>query len=101
MRREFVALAKSEEESLRQRLPCNGSFLHAGGAICLLSACSGLAWFVRELMTPAARTKKGAMIAPFRYVVRFPQTEKDDPQPQVVVAFGLRITNRAPSRSSL
>ncbi len=28
------------------------------------------------------------------------QTENDEPQPQVVVAFGLRITNCAPSRSS-
>ena len=28
-------------------------------------------------------------------------TEKDEPQPQVVVAFGLRITNCAPSKSSL
>ena len=29
------------------------------------------------------------------------QTVKLDPQPQVVVAFGLRMTNCAPSRSSL
>ena len=29
------------------------------------------------------------------------QAEKEEPQPQVVVAFGLRITNCAPSRSSL
>ena len=28
-------------------------------------------------------------------------TENDDPQPQVVVAFGLRITNWAPCKSSL
>ncbi len=28
------------------------------------------------------------------------QVEKDEPQPQVVVAFGLRMTNCAPSRSS-
>ena len=29
------------------------------------------------------------------------QTEKEDPQPQVVVAFGLRMTNWAPSRPSV
>ena len=30
----------------------------------------------------------------------FSQVEKEEPQPQVVVAFGLRMTNCAPSRSS-
>ena len=29
------------------------------------------------------------------------QVEKDDPQPQVVVALGLRITNCEPSRPSV
>lgn len=32
---------------------------------------------------------------------RAPQTENEDPQPQVVLAFGLRITNCAPSTLSL
>jgi len=32
---------------------------------------------------------------------RFDQAENDEPQPQVVVAFGFLITNCAPSMSSL
>jgi hypothetical protein len=34
-------------------------------------------------------------------VARAIQTEKDEPQPQVVEAFGFRITNCEPSRPSV
>ena len=48
-------------------------------------------------------SKKGTFTIPARIRERplfLPQVENDDPQPQVVVAFGLRMTNWAPSRSS-
>ena len=46
-----------------------------------------------------SRNKKGRPRRPF--LCTDPQTENDEPQPQVVVAFGFLITNCAPSRSSL
>jgi len=48
------------------------------------------------------RMKNGAAGAPFSMPRRIAvQAENDEPQPQVVVAFGFLITNCAPSRSSL
>ena len=48
---------------------------------------------------PGAPTKKGAARRLFRGRWDV-QVEKEDPQPQVVEAFGLRITNCAPCRPS-
>ena len=45
--------------------------------------------------------RKGAANGPFRVKQRALQALKDDPHPQVVVAFGFLITNCAPWRSSL
>ena len=45
--------------------------------------------------------KKGRFMRPFRnYNVGKFYTENEDPQPQVVLAFGLRIIKRAPCKSS-
>lgn len=45
---------------------------------------------------PGAMRQGHTLLNPVGY-----QAEKEEPQPQVVVAFGLRITNCAPCRSSL
>ena len=52
--------------------------------------------------TKGTVTFSGALASAIRKVTSplFLQVENDDPQPQVVVAFGLRMTNCAPSRSS-
>ena len=47
--------------------------------------------------TPQRKRGRKAAVAP---VVRPRQTENDEPQPQVVCAFGFLITNCAPSRPS-
>ena len=49
---------------------------------------------------PGGLKQHGARGSPARRASRA-QAEKDDPQPQVVVAFGFLITNCAPCRSSL
>ena len=48
-----------------------------------------------------AGNKKARTKPRFLNVRKKDQAENDDPQPQVVVAFGFLITNCAPSRSSL
>ena len=45
--------------------------------------------------------KNGAAQAPSKIECRTRQAENDEPQPQVVVAFGFLITNCAPSRPSV
>ena len=51
----------------------------------------------------SAETKNGAAEPRFYCLAASDgdQTENDEPQPQVVVAFGFLITNCAPFRSSL
>ena len=57
------------------------------------------AWGRLSDQRPPAQMKTGPT-APFLYALASTQTEKLDPQPQVVVAFGFLITNWAPSRLS-
>lgn len=58
-------------------------------------------WKLLEPKSTAAMTCPGAATCP-RVVLMIggSQIPKEEPQPQVVVALGLRITNCAPSRSS-
>ena len=50
---------------------------------------------------PKRRQQKSADPAALFECAKTGQAENDEPQPQVVVAFGFLITNCAPSRSSL
>lgn len=49
----------------------------------------------------AVHMQKTGHLAPFFFASACVQTENDEPQPQVVVAFGFLMTNCAPFRSSL
>lgn len=45
--------------------------------------------------------KDGEKVKDFGVITKISYTENEEPQPQVVAAFGFRMTNWAPSRPSL
>ena len=67
------------------------------------SAASKVADLVAEEGNPDLKLRvfvQGGGCSGFQYGFTFDEIVNEDPQPQVVFAFGLRITNCAPSRPS-
>ena len=76
-------------------------FLAAAGATLGVAACGGVPASADSPAGDARRLGKGFGARAEKGGRSGGQTANEEPQPQVVVAFGLRITNCAPCRPSV
>ncbi len=103
-----TAMPHSEDRSIGHRRRLDGSYrLRLAGTTddALASrqpACRhGCKTSLRTGCDLSSIKQNGAQCAPFLKQLHFVYAENDEPQPQVVVAFGFLITNCEPSRPSV